>query len=357
MCGAVARSPARSSGERDLANEKPERWPKHRLTMAVMRVALLLMLVGCEWVAEEVSEEFLPDHSTELVMKKRLVFGETGTAYFADACTTSDHPTECTDNEWTITSHTCSGAALRCYSAPYGLSYTADTKRSSGTISIAGTSEGGRYTSSQSGSFEALPPEEAVVVAACANSPSAAPPYLIPAAKETLLAWRLMLDGTQRPTGDTGQVLVDAPGFTTVTKFNGIARATATSPATTGVATVRSTLGDSTFDYTVYAPDELTALDLTLKTTGTNVLSSSLVGRVGAVATCTDPRKQVQSLTPSICLLQINGGKVSEASESVEIILEDTLFIVVGAAGTCRLRATVDGTALEQFFDIEVEAP
>lgn len=311
-------------------------------------VLLALVLGGCGLIGNEISDQFLPDEGIDVTVTNPLVTGENGYGSLSDQCTAQDNAEECKTDVWTASALTCSGVSC----TPLGSMFlvSADITPGMGSISITATSEG--RTQSVGASTAVLYPDAAIPHADCSNPKPTAAPFLIPASTEITINWDLVLEGKQR-LGDTGEVLVDAPGFTFASYQKRSPRARFVSPATPETYAVRSKLGDASFDYVVYSPDALTldVISPTWPSQAPDSIEYYVTGNVGGIQTCDDPgRKTITSETPDICLLRKWFSDPPAAS--VETAYE--LYVTPQATGTCRFTITLAGSPVTRTVDVDV---
>lgn len=318
-----------------------------------MRRACLLvavLLAGCKQIGEEIDEHYSNDLGIIVTITSPLVTGETGYGSLADECTEQDEAEHCDTDVWTASAVTCTSLWYCVPVAGTQFMLMADVAPGTGSVTITATSEGRMQT--VGGSVSVEPPEAAVPSPDCSNPQPNAPPFLIPAATEIEVAWMLVLGGKQRH-GDTGEVMVDAPDFTFVDYGKRYPHAWFVSPTTPGTYPVRSTLGEATFDYEVYAPDALTidVLPTTSVPGAPNSFEMKVVGNVGGAQTCDDPgKKTIVSETPDVCLLR----KWYSDEPSAMVETTSILFVTPLTTGTCRYTITLAGSPVTRTVDVDV---
>jgi hypothetical protein len=316
--------------------------------MEVMRTCAVLVAValsGCKFVVEEVKEDLLNDKGIIVSAKSPLVTGELGYASLADECTEQTNSEECDTDTWTIGETTCT--KLFCMpGGPSQLIVTADITPGIGTISMVAIN--GDLMKTVGASVSIAAPTGALPQPYCSNRKLASPPYLVPTGTEITMKWDLELDGMRRY-GDTGEVLVDAPGFTLVHYAIRTAQATFATPATPGIYPVQATIGDASFEYTVFDANALT-LDVTPlpgPSQAPNSIEYYVIGSIDGVPTCDDPgKKTITSETPDVCLLR------KWFSDQPTAVVETAylLYVTPQAVGTCRLSiALADSTVTRTF--------
>ncbi|HEU5055034.1 MAG TPA: hypothetical protein VFU21_00855, partial [Kofleriaceae bacterium] len=194
-----------------------------------------------------------------------------------------------------------------------------------------------------------LAPDGAVVSPYCTPGVRGlAPPYLVPAGGEARVSWSFVLDGRVEP-GDDGSVPVEAPALELLEASAPLAFFRV--PAAPTLATVSSTTYDSSFDFEVHDP---AAAVLLMEVRGLNFIGDAIeVGvwsEVDGRPVCSEQApRTVASETPSVCLVR-HAGQTFESHE----ITAGLVDVVPIAAGDCRVRATVAGTALDQALQFAV---
>lgn len=329
--------------------------PRGRIALAGLCLAALSACDPGKELQEEL-DALADDHDVAVVADQRILVGGYAWGSVRDACGSIDNE-ECADDALAIVEATGSGQVLVDRAVGTQVAYRGATTPGQGSLRLVVQHE--EHAEDPDGMpdppiavdvpIDVLPPDGALVAPYCtAGVFRASAPYLVPAGGVAQVTWSFLLDGRVEP-GDDGTVPIDAPVLELVSA--GAPLATFRAPAAPGLATVRSTTHESSFEFEIHDP---AAAALQMEVRGLNFIGDAIElavwSEVDGRPVCSEPgARLVTSETPAVCLVRY-GLETFESHEITAGVVE----VVPLAAGDCRIRAGVEGTALDAALEFAV---